>query len=55
MSVTGMWISSEQPELTSFFSAPEASLSQRQYHTRRNRRHIAQTLDLLQVGLDLGL
>ena len=50
--MTGAWISSEQPKLTSFFSAPEASLSRRQYQALF---HVAPVWDLLQVGLDLGL
>ena len=39
------------PKLTSFFSAPEASLSERQY---RVKWEAAQSLDLLQIDLDLS-
>lgn len=49
MSVTGLWAPSELPKLTSFFSAPEASLSERQY---RVDWEAAQSLDLLQIDLD---
>ena len=52
MSVTGGWICSELPKLTSFFSAPEASLSRRQ---RQALQEMANSLNLLQVGLDLSL
>ena len=50
--MTGMQIFLKLPKLTSFFSAPEASLSRRQYDILIE---IVQAMDLLQVGLDLGL